>query len=88
MALFTKDPDATLDYRVEWSSWLDTDTIATSTWTVESGITTVSDSNTTTVATIWLSGGTAGEEYEVANLITTAAGRIDERTLTIKVANK
>ena len=66
---FVKDPDATLDYIIDWSEWLDTDTISTSTWTVPTGLTNVSDSNTTTTATIWLSGGTAGQRYTVSNRI-------------------
>lgn len=80
-----KDPDAILDYTANWATWLDGDTISTSTWTVPSGITKVTDSNTTTTATIWLSGGTAGEKYEIKNTITTAGGRKDERTFKLTV---
>lgn len=84
----TKDPEAVLDYEVDWSDWLDTDTIASSTWTVADGITKDSDSNTTTTATIWLSGGTAGTTYELLNHIVTNAGREDERTVKITVKQK
>jgi len=38
--------------------------------------------------TVWLSGGTAGINYKVACLITTAAGRTDERTIWIKVVDR
>ena len=85
---FTKDPDAVLDYLVDWSSWLGSDTIATSTWVVPSGITKDSDTNTTTTATIWLSGGDDEANYEIVNRITTAAGREDDRTITVKVRSK
>lgn len=85
---FDKDPDAVLDYAVNWASWLGVDTISTSTWTVATGLTQVTASATTTVATIWLSGGTAGTSYSVANKIVTAGGRTDERTLTIVVEQK
>ena len=85
---FVKDPDATLDYIIDWSEWLDTDTISTSTWTVPTGLTNVSDSNTTTTATIWLSGGTAGQRYTVSNRIVTAAGRTEDRSITIKVRQR
>lgn len=54
---FTKDPQAVLDYNVDWSTWLGTDTIASSVWTVEAGLTKDSDSKTTTIATVMLSGG-------------------------------
>jgi len=85
---FAKDPDAVLDYQVDWSDWLDTDTISTSTWTVPTGITKDSDTNTTTAATIWLSGGTAGTSYNIVNHIVTAAGREDDRTIIIKVRER
>lgn len=81
----TKDPDAVLDYQIDWSSWLDGDTIATSTWKVPSGIIKDSDTNDDTTATIWLSGGTAGESYEVTNSIVTAGGRENDRTMIIPI---
>jgi len=80
-ATFTKDPSAVLDYAIDWSAWLGSDTIATSTWSVPTGITRDSDTNTTTRATIWLSGGTAGQTYQLTNTITTAGGRTDQRTI-------
>jgi len=82
---FVKDPDAVLDYVVDWSDWLGTDTISSSSWTVPTGITKDSDTNTTTTATIWLSGGTEGAEYRVTNQIVTTDGRTDERSIIIKV---
>ena len=82
---FVKDPDAIKDYEIDWATWLGTDTIATATWTVATGITKTTDSKTTTAATAWLSGGTAGADYSVACKITTAGGRTDERTITILV---
>lgn len=86
--IFIKDPDATLDYTVDWTSWIGADTIATVTWTVASGITNSATSNTTLTATIWLSGGTVGQTYAIACKITTTAGRIDERTFTVTVKQR
>ena len=88
MRQFEKDPDAILDYTVDWSRWLDTDTILASQWTVPTGLTQVSSSNTSTSATAWLSGGTAGQAYTVANRITTADGRTDERSIVINVRDR
>lgn len=86
---FIKDPDAKLDYTIDWSSWLtDSETISSVVWTVGTGITEESTSNTTTTATIWLSGGTAGERYAAACRITTSDSRIDERTIFIMVAER
>lgn len=85
---FTKDPQAVLDYKVDWSDWLDTDTIITSDWTVPTGLTLELETNTTTIATAWLSGGTVATSYNVTNEITTADGRTDDRTITIKVKER
>lgn len=85
---FTKDADATLDYQINWATWLGSDTITSSSWTVQTGITKVTDTNTTTTATIWLSGGTSGCTYAVTNRIVTTAGRTEDRTLYIAVDDK
>lgn len=81
---FLKDPESVLDYQIDWSTWLGSDTIASSSWVIPTGITEDSDSNTTTTATVWLSGGTAGTTYTVTNRIVTAGGRTEDRSLTIK----
>jgi len=86
---FLKDPDAVLDYQIDWSSWLDTgETISASAWTVPTGLTEDSDSNTTTTATVWLSGGTAGVTYSVTNQITTSDSRTEDRTITIRCGER
>jgi hypothetical protein len=81
---YKKDPDAVLDYLLDWSDWLVNDTIATSTWSSDSGITVDSDSNTTTTTTVWLSGGTAGTDYIVTNHVVTAGAREDDRSIKIR----
>lgn len=85
---FLKDPSAVLDYQINWATWLGSDTISTSTWTVPTGITKDSDTKTTTTTTIWLSGGTAGREYNLVNKIVTAGGRTEERMIVIKVIQR
>jgi hypothetical protein len=85
---FPKDPDAVLDYAGNWAAWLKGDTILTSTWDVPSGITKDSDSHTSTATLIWLSGGTVGQTYLLRNRITTAAGRVDDRTIAIKIKER
>jgi hypothetical protein len=85
---YIKDPAAVLDYNEDWSDWLGTDTIATSTWSVPTGITMGAYSHTTTVSTVWLSGGTAGTNYTVRNTITTVGGRTDVRSVIIKVRSR
>lgn len=86
---YIKDPDAVLDYLNDWTDWLpDGDTIVTSTWTAETGITIDSDTNTTTAAVVWLSGGTAGTKYLVTNHIVTAQGREDDWSILINCKEK
>lgn len=88
-----KDPNAKLDYPMNWTDWLTevADTITNSDWlitdppdielTIETGLNT----NTTTTATVWLSGGTVGQKYWVTNRITTTGGRIEDRSIIIKI---
>lgn len=86
---FVKDPDSTLDYKVDWSDWLGADTISTSTWEIfPSGLTEESDAKTNTDATIWVSGGVAGRTYELTNRIVTANGRTVDRTIYVAVEER
>jgi len=86
-----KDPEAVLDYTVDWDAddWLGADTITgTPTWTVPGGLTLDSQSNTTTAATAWISGGSAGSDYVVECKIVTAGGRTDERSFKLRVRER
>lgn len=85
---FVKDPNEVADYVRDWSAILGADTIATSTWTPDTGITVNSSSNTTTTATVWLSGGTDGTNYGVLNRIVTAGGRTHDFTLQFLIRSK
>jgi hypothetical protein len=95
-----KDPQAVLDYAFDWagltngttgaiSDWLASgETISSHVVTVSTGITKDSDSEASGKVTVWLSGGTAGTTYTVACKIVTSAGRTDERSMTVQVANR
>lgn len=85
---FVQDPDEELDYVRDWSALLGADTIASSTWTPEAGITVNSDSFDDTTATVWISGGTLGSDYAVVNEITTAGGRTHNKTLRFRIRAK
>jgi len=86
---YVKDPDANLDYSVDWSQWLQSgETITASTWVVTTGITKGTTSNTTTSTTVWLSGGTDGTKYTATNHITTSLARQDDRSITIRVQQR
>lgn len=82
-----KDPSAVISYGFDFTSWLGTETILTSVWTVPAGITKDSDSKTNTTTTIVLSGGTTGQTYVITNTITTAS-RTEERSMYVPVDNR
>ena len=86
---YLKDPDADLDYGVDWSDWLQSgEVISTSSWTVPAGITTHDEAKTDTGTTIWASGGTVKTSYDLTNKIVTDAARTDERTIRITVEQR
>ena len=86
---YTKDPSAILDWAYDWTDWLAAaETITDHTITPDTGITVDSSTEDAGKVTVWLSGGTAGINYKVACLITTSAGRTDERTIWIKVVER
>lgn len=91
-AIIDKDPEATLDYSINWTNWMPSgDTIQTSTWAVTSPagdsdpITVSSDSETNYVATAVLTGGTAGNLYTLTNTIVTVNSITDRRHFRVSV---
>ncbi len=91
MRRIPKDPNAVLDYFVDWGLWLAAgDEIDTSQWIISPavGLAVQSEEKTTTRATVWLAGGAAGASYTVTNRITTLQGRTDDRSLVIAVRER
>ena len=80
-----KDPTDVVDVVIDWADWLDGDTISTSSWTLPDGVTQSAESETSTTATLKVSGGTAGQDYTVANTIVTAGGLTAERSVRLMV---
>lgn len=88
-ANFIKDPDAVLDYEIDWTEWLDGDAIQTATWhDPTDGLTVVRSSTTNTVSTVWLSGGTVGATAKVTCRVVTNGGRTEDRTLSLWVTQR
>jgi hypothetical protein len=87
--MLSKDPDAFLDYGVNWTAWLaEGETIAASEWEIEDGVTGSSESFTDTTTTVWVADGTVGTVYTLTNRITTSEGRIDDRSLRIQIRQR
>jgi hypothetical protein len=84
-----KDPEELLDYGVDWTKPLAGDLITGSAWAVPDGIVDAGNQSfDDTTTTIWLSGGTHGETYELINTINTAGGRIRELTCKLRCRTK
>ena len=88
MATFIKDPDSLLDYVVDWETWLNGDYIVSADTSAQTGVSVASETNTSVKHTIWVSGGTVGNEYQVTSRIWTNVGRKDDRTFTLIVQEK
>jgi hypothetical protein len=101
MSDFNKDPDAKLDYGVDWSDWLqDGESISTSNWAVErqdgasvesGGLSILQSPSPSTdgeQTTVWVEGGQVGVTYELVNSIDTDAQREDDRTIGIYVTQR
>lgn len=93
LGYWRKDPDAELDFAFDWGSdWLDEgDTITVSLWSVSpDGLDVIETaprqpSYTATTTTVWLAGGTDGQDYQITNRIVTTGGRTDEKTRRVVV---
>lgn len=99
-----KDPDETLDYSIDWSRSLkDGETISSVQWFVddENGVKTriestelvdglqhVVQTNTNTVATVYLGLGTNNKEYKITCRIVTSESLTLERTVVLRIKER
>ena len=94
-AYIEKDPFAVLDYTLDWSNWMPSgEVISSATVTVEtisgdgSPLAVDSTTNTNTLATAFLSAGTAGNIYNVEYRIVTDNIKKDSRNIRVKVVER
>lgn len=85
-----KDPNAVLDYSFDWGPWLTriNDTIASVEWIVETPLVLQSQNNSDTAAIAFIAGGIAGKTLRVTCRITTVGGRIDDRSIFLKIVER
>jgi hypothetical protein len=86
-----KDPNATLDYPINFATWLSdiTDTYAShSVINLTGGITNPSSTQASGIITVWIAGGTAGETASFTVRIVTTGGRTDDRTFYLKIVER
>ena len=89
MDIFIHDPQAKLVYGFDWVDWLaDGDSIVTSTWAGEAGITIGASEIDGTETRVLISGGTDKENYRITNHVVSALGHEDDRSILLKVRQR
>ena len=93
MSFLLKDPEAALDYAVDWGAdYLGGDALVASAWTVSpdepGGIAVVRSRFDLLTATVEVAGGVPGKIYRVTNHVTTESGREDSRSIMLRVEKR
>jgi len=85
-----KDPDAKLDYVMEWGNWLrDDETIASANVITDSPDIIVTNISILARSVRWrLAGGARGQNYLITIRIETTAGQVDNRTVRLRVQSR
>lgn len=90
MSLVLKDPDAVLDYSIDWGAeYLGGDLLAGSEWSAlpdePGGVTVVGSQFDARTSTVKAGGGLPGRIYRLVNQVVTASGRTDNRSIVVRV---
>lgn len=85
-----KDPDAVLDYAIDWGAeYLGADLLAQSDWSATpdepGGLNIVGSDFDASTTTAKVGGGIAGHLYRLVNRVTLESGRVDDRSITLRV---
>ena len=93
MSFLLKDPEAVLDYAVDWGAeYLTGDALATSNWSVSpdepDGASIAGHAFDLLIATVQVAGGVPGKIYRVTNHVTTVGGRQDSRSIMLRVEKR
>jgi hypothetical protein len=93
MTLLLKDPDSVLDYSVDWGAeYLLGDLIAQSAWSVDpdepGGVAVVGNDFDATTATVTADGGIPGRLYRLINDVKLQSGRVDRRSIVLRVETR
>jgi hypothetical protein len=92
MSFYLKDPQARVDYAIDWAAYLDGQTIVDSLWAiapVETGGVAIEDESFEPARTAArLTGGITGHCYNVSNQVTFSDGTTDERSIALRVEER
>jgi len=87
-----KSPSSVVPYSIDWSATLNAfspqDTISTSSWTADNGVTIDSNSKTIKIASVVVSAGNIYNYANLTNTITTAAGHTYIRTVVLSLQTR
>lgn len=93
MTLLLKDPEAALDYAVDWGAeYLTGDTLAQSDWRVTpveiGGVSVVASAFDKTIASATAAGGVSGHLYQLTNHVVLSSGLTDSRSIVLRVEKR
>lgn len=94
MTLLLKDPEAVLDYAIDWGAEYlgEGDVIAASNWSVSpseaDGVSIGASSFDERVSSVTVAGGLPGRLYRLSNRVVTDSGRIDDRSIMLRVEKR
>lgn len=93
MTVMLKDPEAALEYAVDWGAdYLFDDMLLDSSWTVTpdepGGVSVVSSSFGPKIATVKAGGGIAGHVYRLTNRVVLSSGMSDDRSIVLRVEER
>ncbi|ARS29114.1 phage fiber-tail adaptor protein [Sphingomonas sp. KC8] len=92
MTIHLKDPDATVDYLIDWGARLDGRAVTESDWAVApaepGGLVIADDAIDGARTRARLSGGVPGHVYRATCQVVLSDGGIDERSLALRVEQR
>lgn len=93
MTLLLKDPEAALDYAVDWGAeYLNGDLISQSSWQVvpveTGGLEVVGNRFDERLSTVTAAGGVPGHVYQLTNHVVLSSGLSDSRSIVIRVEKR
>jgi hypothetical protein len=93
MTLLLKDPEASLDYAIDWGAeYLLGDTVAQSSWQVipveAGGLVVMASRFDSTFTSVTASGGVPGHLYQLTNTVVLASGLTDSRSIVLRVEKR
>lgn len=92
MSFYLKDPQSRVDYAIDWGGYAQGRVVTASAWAVApteaGGVSVDAASFDLHRSAVTLAGGVAGHVYSVVNHVTLSDGRIDRRSITLRVEGR